>query len=64
MNIPPLMVVTPTNVSRIQLPKYHNNDDPILHVRHLAKVCVTNVEDTNARKIQYFPDSLRGRDVD
>jgi hypothetical protein len=27
----------------------------------LTKVCVTNGEDTNHHKLQYFPNSLRGR---
>jgi hypothetical protein len=28
------------------------------------KVCVTNGEDTNRHKLQYFPNSLKGRTAD
>jgi hypothetical protein len=29
----------------------------------LTKVCVTNEKDTNCHKLQYFPNSLRGRRI-
>jgi hypothetical protein len=61
MNVPPIMVIPPTNVLKIQLLKHHDNKYPILHIRQLMKVCVTNGEDTNHHKLQYFPNSLKGR---
>jgi hypothetical protein len=51
------------NVLQIPLPKFHNGDDAVTHIRRLAKVCVTNGEDTNAHKLQYFPTTLRGKNV-
>jgi hypothetical protein len=51
MNVNPLMVVVPINVLRIQLPKYHDNDDLVIHIPQSTKVCVTNGEDTNDHKI-------------
>jgi hypothetical protein len=47
MNVHPLMAIVPANVLCIQLPKYHDNDDPIIHISQLTKVCVTNGENTN-----------------
>jgi len=47
---------------RIQLPKYHDNDDPTLYIQQLTKICVTNGE--NNHKIQYFPNSLKERVID
>jgi len=55
MNVPSFMVIVPINVLRIQLPKYRDNDNPILHIQQLTKLCVTNGKDTNVHKIQYFP---------
>jgi hypothetical protein len=55
------MVATMGNVLCIQLPKYHDNDDPISHLRQLAKVCATNGKNINANKLQYFPNSLKGK---
>jgi hypothetical protein len=65
MNVNPFMVVVPTNVLCIQLLKYHDNDDLVIHIRQLTKVCVTNGEDTNNHKLQYFPNFnyLRGKVV-
>ncbi len=42
MNVPPIMVVPLANVLRIQLLKYYDNEDLVLHIRQLMKVCVTN----------------------
>jgi hypothetical protein len=56
MNIPPIMDVIPTNVLKIQLPKYHDNDDPILHIKSII-----NSKDIDDHKIQYFLNSLKGR---
>ncbi len=61
MNINPLMVVVLANVLRIQLPKYHDNDDHVKHIRQLTIVCMTNGEDTNNHKLKYFPNSLKGK---
>ncbi len=33
MNVPPIMAIPSTNALEIQLPKYHNNEDLILHIR-------------------------------
>jgi hypothetical protein len=49
------------NALRIQLPKYHNNEGLVLHIRQLIKVCVTNGKNTNDHKLQYFPNSSRGK---
>lgn len=32
MNLPPIMVIPPTNALRIQLPKYHDNEHLVLHI--------------------------------
>jgi hypothetical protein len=42
MNMNPLMVVILVNVLRIQLPKNHDNNDPVIHIRQLTKVYVIN----------------------
>jgi hypothetical protein len=42
MNVPPIMAVPLANVLRIQLLKYYDNEDLVLHIRQLMKVCVTN----------------------
>jgi hypothetical protein len=52
-----------TNVLQIPLPKFHDGDDAIIHIGRLAKICVTNVEDTNAHKLHYIPTTLRGKNV-
>jgi hypothetical protein len=59
MNVLPIMVVPPTNALRIQLPKYHDNGDLVLHIRQLTKICVINEKDIDHHKLQYFPNSLR-----
>ncbi len=46
---------------RIQLPKYQDNENPVLHVRELTKVCVINGENIDNHKLQYFPNYLKGR---
>jgi hypothetical protein len=38
MNIPPIMVVSFANVLWIQLPKYHDNEDLVLHIRSLVEI--------------------------
>jgi hypothetical protein len=45
------MVATMGNVLCIQLPKDHDNDDPISHLRKLTKVCATNGKNTSAVKL-------------
>jgi hypothetical protein len=64
MNVPPIMAVPLANVLRIQLPKYHDNGELVLHIQQLMKVCVINGENTDCHKLQYFLNSLRGRVVD
>jgi hypothetical protein len=58
------MAIVHVNVLHIQLPKYHDNDDFITHIWQLVKVCVTNGEDIDDHKLQYFPNFLRGKIVD
>jgi hypothetical protein len=36
MNVNSLMAIICVNVLRIQLPKYHDDDDPIIHIRQLT----------------------------
>jgi hypothetical protein len=64
MNIPPIMAIPPANALQIQLPKYHDNGDLVLHIQQLTKVCVTNGKNTYCHKLQYFPNSLGGKFVD
>jgi hypothetical protein len=52
------MAILVTNVLRILLPKFHDGDDVITHIGKLTKVCVTNGEDIDAHKLQYFPTTL------
>ncbi len=47
----PLMVVVHANVLHIQLPKYHDNDDLVILMQQLIKVCVTNGEYINNHKL-------------
>jgi hypothetical protein len=49
------MAIMVRNVLRISLPKFHDGDDVVTHIERLAKVCVTNGEDIDAHKLQYFP---------
>jgi hypothetical protein len=63
MFVPPIMVLLATNVLCIQLPKYHDSDDPMSHLQQLTKVCVTNGKNIEDHKLQYFPNSLK-RKVD
>jgi hypothetical protein len=60
MNVNPHMVVVLVNVLHIQLPKYHDNDDLVIYIRQLTKVCVTNGEDTYDHKLQYFKILVEG----
>jgi hypothetical protein len=54
MFVPPIKSLLVTNVLRIQLPKYHDNDDLVSHLRQLTKVCVTNGENTHDHKLYSF----------
>ncbi len=56
--IPLAMAIIVANVLRIPLPKFHDGDDKVIHIGRLAKVCVTNGEDIDAHKLQYFPTTL------
>ncbi len=51
MNMNPLVAVVPVNVLCIQLPKYHGNDDLIIQIQQLIKVCVTKGEDIDDHKL-------------
>ncbi len=48
---------------RIPLSKFHDGNDVVTCIGRLAKVCVMNGEDTNARKLQYFPTTLWGKNA-
>jgi len=61
-NIGPLKVIV-LNVLQMQLPKYHDNDVPVFHLWQFTKVYVTNGENINAHKLQYFPNSLKGKTI-
>jgi hypothetical protein len=61
MNVNPFMAIVPINVLHIQLLKYHDNNDLVIHIWQLTKVSVTNGEDTNDHKLQYFPNFFRKR---
>jgi hypothetical protein len=63
MNMNPIVVVVLVNVLCIQLLKYHDKDDLVMHIWQLTKVYVTNGKDTDDHKLQYFPNSLRGRAI-
>jgi hypothetical protein len=56
--VPPTMAIVAPNVLQIPLAKFHDGDDVITHIGRLAKVCVTNGEDIDAHKLQYFPATL------
>jgi hypothetical protein len=64
MFVPPIMVLPTTNVLHIQLPKYHDNDDPMSHLRQLTKIFVTNGKNILDHKLQYFPNLLKGKIAD
>ncbi len=51
MFVLPIMALPASNVLHIQLPKYHDNDDPMSHLRQLTKVCVTNGENAPDHKL-------------
>jgi hypothetical protein len=53
------MVVPVVNALQIQLFKYHDNRDLVLHIRQLTKVYVTIGKDIDNHKLQYFPNSLK-----
>jgi hypothetical protein len=63
MFVPPIMDLPTVNVLCIQLPKYHDNDDPMSHLRQSTKLCVTNGENIPDNKLQYFPNLLKGKVV-
>jgi hypothetical protein len=64
MNMNPFIVVIHANILHIQLPMYHDNDDIVTHIQQLIKICVTNGEDTDDHKLQYFPNSLIRKTID
>ncbi len=57
-HVPPTMVIVAANILQIPLPKFHDGDDALTHIGRLAKVCVTNGEDTDAHKVKHFPTTL------
>jgi len=61
LNVIPLVGAIVPNVLQIQVPKFHDNDDPISHLHQFTKVCVTNGENIEAHKLQYFPNTLKSR---
>jgi hypothetical protein len=63
MFVLPIMALPIVNVLCIQLPKYHDNDHLVSHFQQLTKARVTNGENIFDHKLQYFPNSLRGKAV-
>jgi hypothetical protein len=57
------MTIVAPNVLQIPLPKFHDGNDVVTHIGRLAKVCVTNGEDIDAHKLQYFPTTLQGKNM-
>jgi hypothetical protein len=51
MNMNPFVADIFTNVLRIQLLKYHDNNDHVIHIRQLTKACVANGEDTDDHNV-------------
>ncbi len=47
----PAMAIVAPNVLWIPLPKFHDGDDVVIHIRRLAKVSVANGEDNDAHKL-------------
>jgi hypothetical protein len=44
---------------KVPLPKYHDGDDQMTHVKQLTHVCIMNDENVYVHKFQYFPNTLR-----
>ncbi len=61
--VPQIMAIMAANILWIPLPKFHDGDDAITHIGTLAKVCVTNGEDIDAHKLQYFLIILQRKSV-
>jgi hypothetical protein len=57
------MVIVAINVLQIPLPKFHDGNGAIIHIRRLTKIYVMNGQDIDARKLQYFPTTLQGKNV-
>jgi len=64
MNMNPIMVVILVDVLCIQLLKYHDNDDFIIYIQQLTKLCVTNEENMDDHKLQYFLNSFKRKAAD
>jgi hypothetical protein len=60
----PIMAIPPANALHIQLPKYHDNEDPILLIQQLTKVYVINGKNTYDHKLHSFPIFLKGKVID
>jgi hypothetical protein len=57
-----MMIVNPIMVILcIQLPKYHDNDDLVIHIQQLTKVYVTNGKDMNDHNSNIFLIFLEGK---
>jgi len=52
-----------TNVLQMPLPKFHDGNDVVTQIGRLTKICVTNGEDIDAHKLQYFPTQLRRKNA-
>ncbi len=61
---PATMALIVGNVLSIQLLKYHDGGEPLSHIQQFTKVCVTNSENNNLNKLQYFLDNLQGKTND
>ncbi len=49
------MVTLMANALEIPLPKYHDGDDWMTHVKQWTHVCIMNGENIYVHKLQYFP---------
>jgi hypothetical protein len=48
---------------KVPLPKYHDGDDPMTHVKQLTHVCIMNGENIYVHKLQNFPNTLKRQDI-
>jgi hypothetical protein len=53
------MVALVANALKIPLPKYHDGDDQMTHVKQLTHVCIIYGENIYVSKLQYFPNALK-----
>jgi hypothetical protein len=57
------MVALVANALKVPLPKYHDGDDPMTHVKQLTHVCIMNGENIYVHKLQNFPNTSKRQDI-